>query len=659
LAVGARLGCTPWGALAAMGRASDSESEFTDSDAEDVFKDRHSCTDIPCFGLFVASVAAFFVLLSWASVHGNTNKLNHGIDKDGRICGVSPGVEDKPFMYYCPLKLIAIERELEVDLKKPVCVAACPTGSFDPYTNTSVVTPYTVAECEGTIQPAYLTEPVQKRFCLPSKAFSNTAFRTFSNSLSDFWQQLSEDRFGTRHCWPVLLLVLVAATALGYAYLFLLRAVAQGLIWIATAVSMLVLLWSGYKLWFSEPLMMGPDGQPLVGPNGLIDTGSMGGDNAVSIHRAIAVVLWILALIVALLACCFGNSVKLSTACVRQGVIVMWKMPLMLAAPFVKALVKTILAVIFLLGWVHLLSIGEVTGLGLHRTLKFTGQQWMYLIFYVYTAFWILQYVSALYQFAIAYCVARWYMTPPDEYDHRDVVCCGVQEGVFIGITKHTGSLAFGSAVIAAMEVFQKVLEWADAKNKQEANNQAVECILKTCLCLCTCLEGIIQFINKNAYIDIAITSDGFCKAVRNVMHVVIDHGAAMAILNAATYIFQIVGMLSITGLCGLLSYAVLQSPAYSDPESSWYVESTTLTVTLSCIIAFIVAWAFMSIFDTTTDTLLYCFADDKRAHNGQVTTAPSDFVNLYNEAEVTLQKRAAQRERQLAKEAKYSDPVS
>jgi len=75
---------------------------------------------------------------------------------------------------------------------------------------------------------------------------------------------------------------------------------------------------------------------------------------------------------------------------VRQGVIVMWKMPLMLAAPFVKALVKTILAVIFLLGWVHLLSIGEVTGLGLHRTLKFTGQQWMYLIFYVYTAFWIL-----------------------------------------------------------------------------------------------------------------------------------------------------------------------------------------------------------------------------------------------------------------------------
>merc|ERR1711972_977338 len=132
--------------------------------------------------------------------------------------------------------------------------------------------------------------------------------------------------------------------------------------------------------------------------------------------------------------------------------------------------------------------------------------------------------------------------------------------------------------------------------------------------------------INKNAYIDIAVTGDiGFCHAVRNVMKVVIDFGPAMAILNGATYIFQIVGLACITTLCGLLASAVLTSGAFSQPGSAWYVGNPALPIVVACFLALTVAWAFMAIFDVTTDTLLYCYAEDKNEHGGHATNAPTD----------------------------------
>jgi len=302
-------------------------------------------------------------------------------------------------------------------------------------------------------------------------------------------------------------------------------------------------------------------------------------------------------------------------------------------APLCKALVKAVLTGIFLLVFIKLWSTAEVTGKGQHREYTFDNTQKLYIALYVVIAWWILCFITALYQFSIAYAVAKWYDARVDETGEKDAECTAVLEGLRIGIWYHTGSLAFGAAIITLLEIFQKLLEWAELKNKEEGGNQALDCVLKCLLCCCKCVEGIVKFISKNVFINIAITSDGFCRALQNIAHICIDHGAAMAILNGATVIFQVVGMLAITATCGFLADLLLTNGPFADNKSDYYVSNPLFATVVASFLGFTVAWSFMAVFDVATDTLLIAYAEDANKHGGHATHAPESMGRLFEQA--------------------------
>jgi len=319
-------------------------------------------------------------------------------------------------------------------------------------------------------------------------------------------------------------------------------------------------------------------------------------------------------------------------------------MPLLLMAPLVKAFTKTGLALVLVIGFVHLWSTADITGTGTRRHYHFDSEQQLYLAMYVFVGCWLLTFVTALYQFSIAYAVAKWYDIEPGEDDERDADCFGVVEGVRCGLRYHLGSLAFGSALIATLELFQRLVEYAEIKNQQEGGNKVVSSCLTCVLCCCKCVEGILRFVSKNAYIDMAIQSTGFCQAVRNVGHVVIDHGAAMAILNGATVVFQIVGMAAITAVCGLVAYATLNTDTFANPFSERHVANPGFATGMACVLGFIVAWAFMAVFDVATDTILICMAKDMQQHSGLAVKAPRKMKHMFERAreKVELRKQLA-----------------
>jgi len=261
----------------------------------------------------------------------------------------------------------------------------------------------------------------------------------------------------------------------------------------------------------------------------------------------------------------------------------------------------------------------------------------------VVNAYWVLEVCTAIFQFSVAYAVAKYYRSVDPSGRRQAVDSCAVVEGTRIGVTKHLGSLTFGAAVIAIFQVFQRIMEYIERKDAEMGSdgNPCMRGCFACCLGMCRCFENIMAFINKNAYIDIAVTgSNNFCRAVRNVAHVIIDFGPAMALLNGATVIFQVVGMAAITCLCGTMAFFVLRLDMFSNPQSAWHVESQVAAVVLACIVALIVSWSFMDIFDVTTDTLLYCYAEDKKT-NGAALAAPPDMRRLYEDAENRVKMRS------------------
>jgi len=592
-----------------------SESCSASSGVEDVFYDKHSCTDIPCAVLFLAAVCFFAYVFLWGEWNGDLKKMSHGIDRHGMICGVSANVSDKPFMYYCPQQFdfTNFTWQLEVEPQDPICVSACPQNS----TEGAVM----VSDCPASQKTPYSSKLVAQWYCLPDDsalAKAQVKFDRRINSLS----QGSSDGFGLLHGWPVMLLVVFVATVLGYLYLFMLRLLAKGLIWVCVLLSIVALIGAGCYLWVQGASALDADSELTAEQQGNLDLGA----------KALGVFFWVSAFLVSCLGCCCAGEIGLSTACIQQGSQVIWKMPLLLCAPLAKAVAKATLALTFFFGFMRLWSTAEVTGMGTTRYYHFSFEQKLYLCVFVAVGMWILETITALYQFSIAYAVAKYYHTPKDDEGDRDVDCLGVLEGLKAGLFFHLGSLALGSAIITALEIVQKLLAFAELKNKEEGNNQVVSCILSSLLCCCYCVEGVVQFISKNAYIDIAISSTGFCHAVRNVGRVMLDHGAAMAVLNGATMIFQIVGMVAITLVCGLMSYVLLEQDMFSQPTSSYFVPNRVLATAVACILALIVSWAFMTVFDMATDTLLFCLSLDIRK-NGTAVNADDKMKDLFEQA--------------------------
>eukprot|EP00747_Dinoflagellata_sp_TGD_P031546 gnl/TRDRNA2_/TRDRNA2_135355_c0_seq2.p1 gnl/TRDRNA2_/TRDRNA2_135355_c0~~gnl/TRDRNA2_/TRDRNA2_135355_c0_seq2.p1 ORF type:complete len:186 (+),score=35.31 gnl/TRDRNA2_/TRDRNA2_135355_c0_seq2:141-698(+) len=136
----------------------------------------------------------------------------------------------------------------------------------------------------------------------------------------------------------------------------------------------------------------------------------------------------------------------------------------------------------------------------------------------------------------------------------------------------------------------------------------------KVCQCCVTCLQRCLEFVNKNAYFEIAISSTTFCTSAHRALQLVMQYMPAIAMLNGATWIFMFGGMGVITSVCSFLTWLTVSNVSWFDDETSdHFVEDKIFVTVVAGIIAFLIAVVFMSLFDTVSDCILYCFAVDQQ----------------------------------------------
>merc|ERR1712217_839809 len=85
---------------------------------------------------------------------------------------------------------------------------------------------------------------------------------------------------------------------------------------------------------------------------------------------------------------------------------------------------------------------------------------------------------------------------------------------------------------------------------------------------------------------------------------------AAVGLLHGAT------GMLTLAGIGGISTagaavtwYLCRSLPTFSDTNSDHYVSDPVFIACIAAVISAVIAWAFMVVFDTVSDTILYCYA--------------------------------------------------
>ena len=78
----------------------------------------------------------------------------------------------------------------------------------------------------------------------------------------------------------------------------------------------------------------------------------------------------------------------------------------------------------------------------------------------------------------------------------------------------HMGTAAFGSLLIAIIQTIRAIISYIQ-KHGKATKNKVVEYIMCCLQCCMWCLEKVMKFMNKNAYIQTAIYGYSFCKAAR------------------------------------------------------------------------------------------------------------------------------------------------
>lgn len=118
------------------------------------------CTDIPCIGIFGAfvGVLVFYVWIA-AYTEGNPDRLIRGVNHNGLICGISAGVEDKPYAFWPDL----------TEYRFKVCTDNCNQATFVDFEANWIKHPVTPWIAD-TPMAGYKSQPYMNRYCRPDTA---------------------------------------------------------------------------------------------------------------------------------------------------------------------------------------------------------------------------------------------------------------------------------------------------------------------------------------------------------------------------------------------------------------------------------------------------------------------------------------------------------
>jgi len=123
-----------------------------------------------------------------------------------------------------------------------------------------------------------------------------------------------------------------------------------------------------------------------------------------------------------------------------------------------------------------------------------------------------------------------------------------------------------------------------------------------------------LKFMTKNAYMDTACNSNGFCKAAHHAATVLLAHAGEVATLNTTTLVFQLSGITGIGVASTLVAHLLCEYwDELNNPESPQYVENRLVFCLVAGVIGALVCAPFMLLLDQVSDTLLFCQCLEKK----------------------------------------------
>jgi hypothetical protein len=242
--------------------------------------------------------------------------------------------------------------------------------------------------------------------------------------------------------------------------------------------------------------------------------------------------------------------------------------------------------------------------------------------FALFNLLWVNEFSIAFSQCALAGGVATWYFAKNDEKLNPKYVIIGLKNCALY----HSGSVALGSLIVAIVQLIKYYLEYL-AEQQKRAKNKLMEMAFRCLAYAVWCVEKCIKFLNKNAYIQIAILGKKFCFAAKDAFWLIFRNAGRIAVCMMIAPFVQKFGVLFImvfTTFTGYQLVTIVFADDLSTPYGACFIY---------LIIGNVVGRLVMNVFGMAVDTSLQCFIADEELNGMVGEHTPSQLTQFLKDA--------------------------
>lgn len=256
----------------------------------------------------------------------------------------------------------------------------------------------------------------------------------------------------------------------------------------------------------------------------------------------------------------------------------------------------------------------------------------------IFVTCWVQAFISALSHYATSYAVGAWYFADVDPQHGARVIAEGGQSicdcmlsirAFCHGLAWHCGSLAFGSLLVSLCKVLRIVFKFLLRRAGLNAvANPAQAVAACACGCVARCAELLVTLVSEHAFVEIALRGCGFVDGA----------GLAVAMAAKRPILFVFVGRVAAaTRLFGML-FVTISTTVATHLVLRWRrpsgLQSETVPLIVVCLASVVIAEVMLHPFTVAARAVLHCHCideDHNQATTGAIgaTRAPQQLASL------------------------------
>ena len=591
------------------------------------FAAKRKCRDVPFLILFLAYWIVMIVVASSSIANGEPKKLTVPQDMYSNYCGFDntamntsfPNRIATPYLYYFdPSNLVN---------GTYICVSKCPS-EYAVSTPTTAICVYdqssvTVATFPGLVAKnrctsyVYKSEPLLNR-CSPIGAIGNTTYQSSSFLIagkSNALQAVSDFTI----TYQVVVACILGSIFLSLLWMVLLQYFAGVFIWTIIVLTNLIFSLSAtwlYFYWQQCAANIAGNGESYMASSrsilnsvGITTSTAMASSSIVYLQYVFYIIA-ILAGLLFLISIGMIRKIAMAVAIMKVASKAMMAMPTIVIFPLIVTIFVSALLAYYI--WVILYMVtpkATVSAIYVNGQNLWTDPNVSNVSIAVHTFgfLWTLFFLGGLNQVTISGAIGSWYWSKDNKVPRLPVL-----KSFYRTVRYHLGSIAVGSLLIAIVEFIRIILYQLQRKAKK-TNIKALQYVIACLQCCMSCVSVIVRFINRNAYIIVAITGKPFFKSA--------GHATSLLLKNALKVVAVDFVSDFVLGLSKLVVAAIASAVAYiyitSNTSAFSAVVYPQVSVAAVAVGSYMVASAFFSIYGMAVDTIFLCFLEDLERNDG------------------------------------------